>query len=74
MTSSNYPASGTGAGHLNEAYNIVNKSDSPNVGRTSTVSIQSGITATTTTANDGGTVNANESRPRNISMMYIIKT
>ena len=67
LSSSNFPASGTGAGNLNEAYNIVSKGSTPNVGRTSNVN--TGINAGTNVGNDGG----GESRPRNIAMMYIIK-
>ena len=67
LTSSNFPASGTGAGDLNEAYNITHKTSQPNVGRTSNVN--TGINAGTNVGNDGG----GESRPRNIAMMYIIK-
>ena len=66
LTSSTFPASGTGAGHLNEAYNIVRKTSQPNVGRTSTKN--SGISASTSIGNRGS-----ESRPVNIAMMYIIK-
>ena len=35
LTSSNYAASGTGAGNLNEAYNIVSKTSEADVGKTS---------------------------------------
>ena len=35
LTASNYAASGTGAGNLNEAYNIVSKSSEADVGKTS---------------------------------------
>ncbi len=67
LSSSNFPASGTGAGNLNEAYNIVSKGSAPNVGRTSTKT--TGVNAGTNIGNHGG----NEARPRNIAMMYIIK-
>ena len=67
LSSSNFPASGTGAGNLNEAYNIVSKGSTPNVGRTS--SKTTGVNAGTNIGNHGG----NEARPRNIAMMYIIK-
>ena len=63
LTSSNFPASGTGAGNLNEAYNIVSKSDEPDVGKTS--SETTGITI----SNDGGT----EVRVKNYALMYVIK-
>jgi microcystin-dependent protein len=63
LTSSNFPASGTGAGNLNEAYNIVSKSDEPDVGKTSTET--TGITI----SNDGGT----EVRVKNYALMYVIK-
>jgi|TARA_Y100000289_G_scaffold42403_1_gene42093 microcystin-dependent protein len=63
LTSSNFPASGTGAGNLNEAYNIVSKSDEPDVGRTS--SETTGITI----SNDGST----EVRVKNYALMYVIK-
>ena len=69
LTSSNFPASGTGAGHLNEAYNIVATNSNPNVGRTSNVNANIGVNVSTNTSNDGG----NEARPRNIAMLYIIK-
>jgi len=67
LTSTNFPSSGTGAGNKNEAYNIVAQSSSPNVGQTSNVA--TGVNASTTTTNDGGS----EARPRNVAMMYIIK-
>ena len=67
LSSSNFPASGTGAGNLNEAYNIVSKGSAPNVGRTSTKT--TGVNANTSVGDHGG----NEARPRNIAMMYIIK-
>ena len=67
LTSSNFPASGTGAGDLNEAYNITHKTSQPNVGRTSNVN--TGINAGTNVGNHGGS----EARPRNVAMMYIIK-
>ena len=63
LTSSNFPASGTGAGNLNEAYNIVSKSDEPDVGKTS--SETTGISI----SNDGGT----EVRVKNYALMYVIK-
>tara|TARA_B000000557_G_scaffold228248_1_gene199689 strand:- start:161 stop:1366 length:1206 start_codon:yes stop_codon:yes gene_type:complete len=66
LTTTNFPASGTGAGHLNECYNITATGATPNVGLTSNVA--TGITVTTTIGNDGS-----ESRPRNIAMLYIIK-
>ena len=67
LSSTNFPSSGTGAGNKNEAYNIVAQSSSPNVGQTSNVA--TGVNASTTTTNDGGS----EARPRNLAMMYIIK-
>jgi len=63
LTSSNYPAAGTGAGNLNEAYNIVNKSSEPDVGRTS--SETTGITV----SSDG----SSEVRVKNYALMYVIK-
>ena len=69
LTSSNFPASGTGAGHLNEAYNITSKNSEANVGRTSNENANISVNVNTSTSNDGG----NESRPRNVAMMYIIK-
>ncbi len=65
LTSSNFPASGTGAGHLNECYNITSKSNEPDVGRTS--SDTTGISVSN--ANDGGT----EVRVKNSALMYVIK-
>ena len=67
LSSSNFPASGTGAGNLNEAYNIVSKGSTPNVGRTS--SKTTGVNAGTNIGNQG----SSEARPRNIAMMYVIK-
>ena len=69
LTSSNFPASGTGAGHLNEAYNITSKTSEANVGRTSNENANISVNVNTSTSNDGG----NEARPRNIAMLYIIK-
>ena len=67
LNSNVFPASGTGRGNLNEAYNIVSNSSEANVGKTSNKT--TGVSASTTTTNDGGS----EARPRNVAMMYIIK-
>ena len=63
LSSSNFPASGTGAGNLNEAYNIAASSSESDVGRTS--SETTGITI----SNDGST----EVRVKNYALMYVIK-
>ena len=63
LTSSNFPASGTGAGNLNEAYNIVSKTSEADVGKTS--SETTGITI----SNDG----SSEVRVKNYALMYVIK-
>ena len=63
LSSTNFPASGTGPGNLNEAYNIVATGSEPDVGKTS--SETTGITI----SNDGGT----EVRVKNYALMYVIK-
>ena len=63
LTSSNFPSSGTGAGNLNEAYNIVSKTSEADVGKTS--SETTGITI----SNDG----SSEVRVKNYALMYVIK-
>jgi len=63
LSSTNFPSSGTGAGNLNEAYNIVAQSSESDVGKTSTET--TGITI----SNDGGT----EVRVKNYALMYVIK-
>ena len=63
LSSSNFPSSGTGAGNLNEAYNIVSKTSEANVGKTSNET--TGISI----SNDGGT----EVRVKNYALMYVIK-
>ena len=68
LNSTNFPASGTGAGNLNEAYNITASGAESNVGKTSNNT--TGISASTTLGQDGGS----DARPDNISMMYVIKT
>nr|BAR26496.1 phage tail fiber protein [uncultured Mediterranean phage uvMED]BAR26517.1 phage tail fiber protein [uncultured Mediterranean phage uvMED] len=68
LTSSNFAGSGSGAGHLNEAYNITATNSVANVGKTSNNT--TGISASTTTGNEGGS----DARPDNIAMMYVIKT
>nr|BAR26778.1 phage tail fiber protein [uncultured Mediterranean phage uvMED] len=68
LNSTNFPASGTGAGNLNEAYNITASGAESNVGKTSNNT--TGISANTTTGNEGGS----DARPDNIAMMYVIKT
>ena len=65
LSTSNYPASGTGAGNLNEAYNIAAHGSESDVGRTSNES--TGISVSN--ANDGGT----EVRVKNSALMYVIK-
>ena len=76
LNTSNYPASGTGPSGKYEGYNIWGQGSAPNVGRSQTkttgisVNAQStGITVSTTTANDGG----NETRPKNIALLMCIK-
>ena len=63
LNTTNFAASGTGAGNLNEAYNISASNDEANVGKTS--SETTGITI----SNDGGT----EVRVKNYALMYVIK-
>ena len=63
LSSSNFPASGTGAGNLNEAYNIAASSSESDVGRTSNET--TGITI----SNDG----SSEVRVKNYALMYVIK-
>ena len=63
LTSSNFPSSGTGAGNLNEAYNIAAQSSESDVGKTSNET--TGITI----SNDGST----EVRVKNYALMYVIK-
>ena len=63
LTSSNYASSGTGAGNLNEAYNIAAQSSEADVGKTSNET--TGITI----SNDGST----EVRVKNYALMYVIK-
>ena len=70
LNSGNFPASGTGAGNLNECYNITASGSTPNVGRTSSKTTGVSVNVSTNTSNDGTT----ESRPKNIAMIYIIKT
>ena len=65
LTSSNFPSSGTGAGNLNEAYNITAQSSESDVGKTSDET--TGISVSN--ANDGG----NEVRVKNYALMYVIK-
>ena len=67
LSGTNFAASGTGAGHLNEAYNITASGSESNVGKTSNNT--TGITATTTNQPEGGS----DARPDNIAMMYVIK-
>nr|BAR21487.1 phage tail fiber protein [uncultured Mediterranean phage uvMED]BAR21512.1 phage tail fiber protein [uncultured Mediterranean phage uvMED]BAR21524.1 phage tail fiber protein [uncultured Mediterranean phage uvMED]BAR38657.1 phage tail fiber protein [uncultured Mediterranean phage uvMED] len=67
LNSSNFAGSGSGAGNLNEAYNITATNAVANVGKTS--SVNTGVNASTNVGNDG----SSESRPRNVAMMYIIK-
>ena len=63
LTSSNFAGSGSGAGNLNEAYNITATNAVANVGKTS--SETTGISI----SNDGGT----EVRVKNKALMYVIK-
>ena len=58
LTASNYAASGTGAGNLNEAYNIVSKSSEADVGKTS----------------DEGSSATNANLPPYHALCYIMKT
>ena len=58
LTASNYAASGTGAGNLNEAYNIVSKTDEADVGKTS----------------DEGTAASNANLPPFLALAFIIRT
>ena len=58
LTASNYAASGTGAGNLNEAYNIVSKTTEADVGKTS----------------DEGAAATNANLPPYIALAYIIRT
>ena len=76
LNTSNYPASGTGPSGKYEGYNIWGQGSAPNVGRSQTKSTgisinaqSTGITVSTTTANDGG----NETRPKNIALLMCIK-
>tara|TARA_R100000458_G_C8270105_1_gene244836 strand:+ start:797 stop:1636 length:840 start_codon:yes stop_codon:yes gene_type:complete len=76
LNGSNYPASGTGPSGKYEGYNIWGQGSAPNVGRSQTkttgISVNgqsTGITVSTTTANDGG----NETRPKNIALLMCIK-
>tara|TARA_R100000234_G_scaffold109538_1_gene81444 strand:- start:917 stop:1792 length:876 start_codon:yes stop_codon:yes gene_type:complete len=76
LTTSNYPGSGTGPSNKYEGYNIWGVNNPPNRGRSQTKSTgisinaqSTGITVSTTTANDGG----NESRPKNIALLMCIK-
>ena len=63
LSTTNFPASGTGPGNLNEAYNIVATGNEPDVGKTS--SETTGITV----SNDG----SSEVRVKNYALMYVIK-
>jgi len=73
LTTSNFPAAENGPSSLNESYNIRHSDAAADVGKTSTSA--TGITVSTTTAigSDGGTVAPDETRPRNMAMLYVIK-
>ena len=58
LSSTNYPASGTGPSHLNEAYNISASGAQPNVGRTSST----------------GSSSSHENRPPYYALCFIMKT
>ena len=69
LTSTNHPASGTGAGNLNEAYNIVSKTQEPDVGLTSSES-----TGITQTDDQGGTMGqAFDILPPYYAIAYIMR-